>query len=265
MKVFILAATLMVGPQLNGTVLFSNYDPTSTTPFNEPGFAIGQVGDPTQQIIGNYEWATAFTVSAPARLSLVTLALSGSVQTTGPDITVTLHGMDLWFGYPVPGAMLESWLLNTPQPWQPSSSASSLSVSLLSKGNIILLPGTTYWISASAPSSTDYYSYEWYDYPNQICCMLVARRVNGAGDWEAVYSTGGTLQVAGTPVPEPSTQIPVLLLLAGLALLSGRSRIRRCAAAGHCGRCIDTFRRLTISVPLWLSQTDTKMRSHLAR
>jgi hypothetical protein len=214
----ILAASFM-----NAEVIFSNYDPTDPSPFDESSFAIGQVGDPSQGPVSNFQWATPFSVLSTSRLESVKMVLAAAFP-AGPATTVRLHGPDFALGNPVPGLILESWTIAALAVWNPNATAADLSVTLDSTVRPLLSPGQFYWVSASAPNDATPYSYSWYDYPDQQCCSIVSRRVDFAVGWEPVSSTAATLHITGTAVPEPAmTGVLAAIFIAGLGVIRLRS------------------------------------------
>ena len=222
MSGMVVFALLLSASTLSGEVIFSNYDLTDPSPFNQPGFAIGQVGNPSQPPVNNYQWATPFSITAAAQVDTITLALAAFFA-GGPAVTVELHGPGSIGGNPIPGAIFESWTVKALPVWTPTATAADVSITLISIVHAPLAPGQLYWVSAFAPNSPTAYAYDWYDYPNQVCCSPVAQRVDFAPTWSPVFSTAGTLEV--TSVPEPSTAgFAALFLLASLAVHSlGRS------------------------------------------
>lgn len=220
----VLFAALFSASALNGTVIFTNYNLSDPSPFNQPSFAVGQVGDPAQGPVHNYQWSTPFSITDAYRLETITLALAAFAP--GPAVTVEFYGPDSVSG--IPGPLLESWTIPGLPAWNPAVTAAGVSLTFASTVRPLLVPGQLYWVSASAPNSPQPYLYAWFDYPNQTCCSLVAERVDFAPQWATAFSTAATLQVTGTSVPEPSTTGLVALLFAA-ALgrhLPSRSRKR---------------------------------------
>src|SRR3954463_8224537 len=77
---------------VTAATIYSNFDPTSTAPFNRGGFAIGQVGDPAMGTVTNYEWATAFSVLGSAyQLDAITLALGDFAGAPALPVAITFQ------------------------------------------------------------------------------------------------------------------------------------------------------------------------------
>jgi hypothetical protein len=123
----------------------------------------------------------------------------------------------------LPGSTIESWQLTD----LPSTTFPSSLVTISSVLDPILLPGTQYWVVATAgPDTYDVWTFTLAG--SSFSPLAVDDTLNGVDSGWELNSSGrqGALAISGDAVPEPSTLALTALALLSLTVFRGRDRRR---------------------------------------